>query len=79
MDGKLFSQDSLLDGIKATPVWEAQSDDALFFNLYGIGRNTFPIVRERDEKVHGRYLTKDLIPAYMNAMAAGDSTAVVQV
>ncbi len=29
MDGKLFSQDFLLDGIKTTPVWEALSDDAL--------------------------------------------------
>ena len=29
MDGKLFSQDFLLDGIKTTPVWEKLSDDAL--------------------------------------------------
>ena len=29
MDGKLFSQDFLLDGIKETPVWQALSDDAL--------------------------------------------------
>lgn len=60
--------------------------DALFFQLYGINRDdaayildTFPIVREQDEKAHGRYLTKDLILAYMNAVAAGDFTTVVQV
>jgi len=35
---------------------------------------SFPIVREQDEKAHGRYLTKDLILAYMNAVAAGDFT-----
>ncbi|MEJ1958654.1 MAG: hypothetical protein WDM70_03670 [Nitrosomonadales bacterium] len=29
MDGKLFSQDFLLDGIKTTPVWEKLSEDAL--------------------------------------------------
>jgi hypothetical protein len=59
--------------------------DALFFHLYGISRDdaayildTFPIVREQDEKAHGRYLTRDLILAYMNAVAAGDFTTVVQ-
>lgn len=29
MDGKLFSQDFLLEGIKTTPVWDALSEDAL--------------------------------------------------
>ncbi len=60
--------------------------DALFFNLYGLSRDdaayildTFPIVREQNEKAHGRYLTKELILAYMNAVAAGDFTTVVQV
>ena len=60
--------------------------DALFFHLYGLSRDdaayildTFPIVREQDIKAHGRYLTKDLILAYMNAVAAGDFTTVVQV
>ncbi|MGA8146954.1 MAG: hypothetical protein WB870_05170 [Gallionellaceae bacterium] len=60
--------------------------DALFFNLYGVNRDdaayildTFPIVREQDEKAHGRYLTKELILAYMNAVAAGDFSTVVQV
>ncbi len=60
--------------------------DALFFHLYGLSRDdaayildTFPIVREQDEKAHGRYLTKELILAYMNAVAAGDFTTIVQV
>ena len=59
--------------------------DALFFCLYGLSRDdaayildTFPIVREHDEKAHGRYLTRELILAYMNAVAAGDFTTVVQ-
>ncbi|MBI3916126.1 MAG: restriction endonuclease [Betaproteobacteria bacterium] len=60
--------------------------DALFFQLYGISRedaayilDTFPIVRQEDEKAFGRYLTKDLVLAYMNAVAAGDLSSVVNV
>ena len=60
--------------------------DALFFHLYGLSRDdaayildTFPIVREHDEKTHGRYLTKELILAYMNALTAGDFTTIAQV
>ena len=59
--------------------------DALFFHLYGLSRDdaayildTFPIVREQDEKAHGCYLTKELILAYMNAVAAGDFTTIVR-
>jgi hypothetical protein len=60
--------------------------DALFFHLYGISRedtayilDTFPIVREQDVGAFGRYLTKDLVLAYMNALAAGDLSTVVRV
>ena len=60
--------------------------DALFFHLYGLDRDDaeyilaqFPIVREQDEKQFGRYLTRDLILAYMNAVAAGDLETVVEV
>lgn len=60
--------------------------DALFFHLYGLGRDdaayildTFPIVREGDEKAHGRYLTKDLVLAYLNAVSAGDLDTRVSV
>ncbi|MDO8438283.1 MAG: hypothetical protein Q7S69_09050 [Nitrosomonadaceae bacterium] len=59
--------------------------DALFFHLYGLPRDdaayildTFPIVREQDEKAHGCYLTKELILAYMNAVAAGDFATIVR-
>jgi len=59
--------------------------DALFFHLYGISRrdadynlNQFTGVREDDEKVFGWFRTRDLILAYMNAVAAGDLTARVR-
>ncbi len=60
--------------------------DALFFHLYGLDKNdadyilnTFPIVRADDEKEFGRFLTRDLILAYMNAVAAGDFETRVSV
>ena len=60
--------------------------DALYFHLYGLTReeasyvlDTFPIVRREDEAEFGRYRTKDLILAYMNALAAGDTESVVAV
>ena len=53
--------------------------DALYFHLYGLSRDdagyvldTFPIVRREDEKQFGPYRTRDMILAYMNALAAGD-------
>ena len=58
--------------------------DALYFHLYGLSRedaayvlDTFPIVRRQDQAACGRYRTRDLILAYMNALAAGDTTTVV--
>ena len=53
--------------------------DALFFHLYGVtDRNdvryvwsTFPIVERQDVRVYGRYRSRDLCLAYMNALAAG--------
>ena len=60
--------------------------DALYFHLYGLSRedasyvlDTFPIVRKQDEAAFGRYRTRDLILAYMNALAAGDTDTVVAV
>ena len=54
--------------------------DALYFHLYGLTREdagyvleTFPIVRREDEARFGRYRTRNLILAYMSALAAGDS------
>ncbi len=58
--------------------------DALYFLLYGLSRDdaayvldTFPIVRRHDEAAFGRYRTRDLILAYVNALSAGDPAAVV--
>ena len=58
--------------------------DALYFHLYGLSRedasyvlDTFPIVRRQDEAAYGTYRTRDLILAYMNALAAGDTKTVV--
>ena len=61
--------------------------DALYLHLYGLDRadagyilNTFPIVRREDEaQIDGRYRTRDLILAYMNALHAGDTETVVPV
>ena len=60
--------------------------DALYFHLYGLDRgdagyvlSTFPIVRREDEARFGRYRTRDLILAYMNALGAGDTETVVHV
>ena len=60
--------------------------DALYFHLYGLSRddaeyilNTFPIVRREDEAAFGTYRTRDMTLAYMNALAAGDTEAVVAV
>ena len=60
--------------------------DALYFHLYGLDRDdaryvveTFPIVRREDEARFGRYRTRDLILAYMNALRAGDTETVVHV
>ncbi|MCY4113403.1 MAG: Eco57I restriction-modification methylase domain-containing protein [Chloroflexi bacterium] len=61
--------------------------DALYFHLYGLDRadaayvlDTFPIVRREDQtQFNGQYRTKDLILAYMNALAAGDTETVVAV
>ena len=60
--------------------------DALYFHLYGLDRedadyvlSTFPIVRREDEAAFGSYRTRDLVLAYMNALAAGDTETVVSV
>ena len=60
--------------------------DALYFHLYGISRedadyilSTFPIVRRQDEAAFNRYRTRDLIRAYMSALQAGDTEAIVAI
>ena len=73
-------------------VWDAEERrhlrarlDALYFHLYGLSKDdagyilgTFPIVREQDEEEFGKYRTKELILAYMNTLAAGDTETVVK-
>jgi hypothetical protein len=58
--------------------------DALFFHLYGLDREeadyvltTFPIVRREEEARWGRFRSRDLILAYMAALAAGAPDAAV--
>jgi hypothetical protein len=53
--------------------------DALFFHLYGLSAedadyilSTFPIVREKEEKAFGRYLTRDLVLACLARVEAGE-------
>ena len=60
--------------------------DALYFHLYGLDHDdadyvlgTFPIVRRQDEAAFGSYRTRDLVLAYMNALAAGDTETDVAV
>ena len=60
--------------------------DALYFHLYGLDHDdadyvlgTFPIVRRQDEAAFGSYRTRDLVLAYMNAIAAGDTETDVAV
>ena len=58
--------------------------DALFFHLYGITDrddvryiwSTFPIVEQHENGTHGRYRSRDLCLAYMNALAAGRPDAM---
>ena len=51
--------------------------DALYFHLYGIGRDdvdyimeTFPIVKRKDEATHGEYRSKRVILEMYDQMAA---------
>ena len=60
--------------------------DALYFHLYGLSRadtayilDTFPIVRRHDKAAFGHYRTKEMVLAYYNALAAGDTDVEVAV
>ena len=75
-------------GYKGRPfVWDDEDRrhlrarlDALYFHLYGLSRedagyvmDTFPIVRREDEAKFGRYRTREMVLAYMNALSSGDT------
>ena len=57
--------------------------DALFFLLYGVTdrddvryvHSTFPIVERQEMAAYGRYRSRDLCLAYMNALAGGEPDA----
>ena len=59
--------------------------DALFFHLYGVTDrddvryiySTFPIVERQETKAYGRYRSRDLCLAWMNALDAGDPDAEI--
>ena len=86
-----FARDSGYDGPPF--VWNEEERrhlrarlDALYFHLYGLSRedagyilDTFPIVCREDKKAFGRYRTREMILAYMNALEAGDTETKVVV
>ena len=59
--------------------------DAVFFHLYGIRNrddvryiySTFTTVERRETKHYGRYYSRDLCLAWLNALAAGDPDAEI--
>jgi hypothetical protein len=61
--------------------------DAVFFHMYGVtGRDdvryvysTFPIVERQETDLYGRYQSREIGLAYVNALAAGDPDAAVRV
>ena len=60
--------------------------DALFFHLYGVTDrddvrhvySTFPIVERQERAAHGRYRSRDLCLAWLNALAAGEPDAKIE-
>ena len=60
--------------------------DAIFFYLYGVTDrddiryiySTFPIVEHQETAASGRYRSRDLCLAWMNALAAGDLDAKIE-
>ena len=61
--------------------------DAVFFHLYGVTDrddiryiySTFPIVRRQETAAYGKYRSRDLCLAYMNALASGQPDAEISV
>jgi len=60
--------------------------DAIYFHLYGITDrddvryiySTFPIVEREETAAHGRYLSRDLCLAWINALTAGNPDAEIK-
>ena len=59
--------------------------DAVFFHLYAVTDradvhfvySTFPIVEAHETNAHGKFRSRDLCLAYMNALAAGNPDAMI--
>lgn len=59
--------------------------DAIYFHLYGIEErkhinhvySTFPIVEREETKIWGHYRSRDLCLAWLNALAAGNADACI--
>lgn len=59
--------------------------DAIYFHLYGVTDrddiryiySTFPIVEREEMEAYGRYRSRDLCLAWMNALKAGDTEAEI--
>ncbi|MBI5438464.1 MAG: hypothetical protein HY936_05895 [Nitrosomonadales bacterium] len=72
MDGKLFSQDFLLDGIKTTPVWEALSDDALNIFIADLKRIYTPLTA--DSQLNEANTEADIIEKVLDLLGWQDLT-----
>ena len=59
--------------------------EAVYFHIYGVTKrddvryvySTFDVIEREEMAAYGRYLSLDLCLAYMNALAAGDPNAVI--
>ncbi|MDP2821956.1 MAG: hypothetical protein Q8O52_04650 [Sulfuritalea sp.] len=72
MDGKLFSQDFLLDGIKTTPVWEGLSDDALDVFIDDLKRIYAPLTA--DSQINEANTEADIIERVLDLLGWQDLT-----
>ena len=75
MAGQLFTSYFLEKGILHTNAAQAPAlleNAAYIFDI-------FPVVRRHDEAAFGHYRTQDMVLAYYNALAAGDTDVDVAV
>ena len=71
------------DGVPAVASACSQGWTRFFFHLYGVTNrddirhiySTFPIQERREQATYGRYVTRNLCLAYVNALAAGQPDA----
>ena len=72
MEGKLFSQDFLLEGIRSTPVWEALPDDALDAFRNDLKRIYAPLTA--DSEVNEANTEADIIEQVLGLLGWRDLT-----